>query len=201
MLNWKIIIPSYFILLFLTRYYEFFYIYQPLNTLTIETGYTPTMGSFISFNYFLKVILYSLKFMVVSCVIYAGIFLEGKTNKTDMASLKDIFLLVVSAEFVFILRDLIEIVDFTFINTKYTKEEFQNFSPLSLFSFSEIDSTSAFTYLLQTVNLFELGYIGVLTYGLKELQYSETRKAVVVASSSYGSLLFIWILIVTYFSI
>jgi hypothetical protein len=199
--NWKIIIPAYFVLLFLTRYYDFFFLFQPLKSVVVKDEFIPTLGSFTIYNYFLKVLLYSFKFFIISTVIYAGIFLEGKTNKTNMVSLKDVFLLVVLAEFIFFASDLTKIVHFTFINPEYTKEDFQNFYPFSLFSLLEIDSTSNFAYIFQTLNLFEVGYICSLIYGLKHLQYPDTTKAATVTISSYGSLLLVWLLVVTYFTL
>jgi hypothetical protein len=199
--NWKILLPTFFILLFLTRYYEFFYLYEPLKSVAVQNEYVPTFGSFALYNFFPKTLLYSSKFLLIACVVYGAIFLEGRTNKTNMVSLKDVFLLVVLAELIFFISDLTKIINFTFVNPAYTKEDFQTYYPLSLFSLLQIDRTSDFAYMFQTLNLFEAGYICALIYGLNQLQFRDIKKAATVAFLSYGGLLLIWILMVIYFGL
>jgi len=199
--NWKIIVISFLAILFLCKYYEFFYLYLPVRSLTKEGMSEQDIVSFTLFNFLFKVIFYFFKFATVSIILLAGIFLEGKKNKNEMASLKDIFILVMVAEFIFFGEDIIKIINFSFINPGYTMEDYQNFHPLSLFNLLEAESGSNYAYALQTVSLFELGYIICLIIGLKKLQYPNDLKAVSVTLSSYGGGLLIWVLIVTFFTL
>lgn len=197
--NWKIIIPSFFVILFLLRYYEFFYIYRPVQP--FDTGIEPTLATFTLYNYLLKVIFYGFKFLTISVILSAGIFLEGSKNKTEQASLKDLFLLTVLCEFVFFGQDLLKIANFSFINSVYTYEDYKTFFPLSLYDLLGTYPESNFAYAFQTLNLFEVLYVSFLILGLRKLQYPENMKAVSVTLSSYGGALFIWGLIMTFYSI
>lgn len=199
--NWKIVIPVYFTLLFLIRYYDFFYLYQPVRPVGMGGGYEPTFISFTLYNYALKVLFYVFKFLAIAVILTGGIFLEGNKNKTEMVSIKDLLLLAALTEFVFLTAEVTKIVYLTFILPNYTIDDYENFFPLSLFSLLGIDRSSNFAYLFQSLNLFELIYIISLIYGLKKLQYPDDMKAVPVTLFSYGSMLLIWILLVTYFTI
>lgn len=200
-INWKVLVPAFFIALFLCRYYEFFYLYLPVRSLTKEGMTEPTLFSFTMYNFSLKVIFYAFKFLTISVILTGGVFLEGKKNKEEMVSLKDLFLLVLLAEFVFFGQDVAKIINFTFIDTQYTMEDYQNFFPLSLYSALNMDSSSNVAYLLQTLNLFEVGYIGCLIAGLRSLQYPDVTKAASVTLASYGGMLFLWVLVVTYYTL
>lgn len=200
MKNWKILFPSFLILLLLFRYYDFFYIYIQVRQFTVK-GYDTTLGTFLAFNYLLKVIFYLFKLPMIALVLSAGIFLEGSKNKENIASFGNLLSLSLGAEFIYFLSDLFKIIYFTFINTNYSEQDYTNFHPLSLFSFLETDSSSSFANLFQTLNLFELGYIICLVAGLRKLQYPDLPKAATVTLYSYGGMLFLWVLITTYFSL
>ena len=195
----KIIIPTFFVLLFLLRYYDFFVLYQPVQP--FSTGFEPTLETFTLYNYLLRVILLAFKFLLIAIVLSAGIFLEGKINKNDLASLKDSVLLAVLSEYVYFLSDISKIFQFTFVNTYYTYEDCKDFSPLTLFDLLEIESGSNYAYFFQAINVFELSYIVCLILGLRKLQYAEGTKAFSVTLASYGGALMIWILTVTYFTL
>ena len=197
--NWKIIIPAFFVILFLLRYYDFFFVYRPVQP--FDTGMEPTLATFTLYNYLLKVIFYNFKFLTISVILSAGIFLEGSKNKTEQASLKDLFLLAVLSEFVFFAQDLLKIINFSFINSAYTYEDYKTFYPLSLYNLIGADPNSNFAYAFQTLNLFEAAYILCLILGLRKLQYPDDMKAVSVTISSYGGALFIWGLCMTFYSI
>ena len=199
--NWKIVIPGFFILLFLVRYYDFFYLYQPVRSIGMGGGYEPTLSSFSLYNYALKVLFYVSKFLAIAVILTGGIFLEGNKNKTEMVSIKDLLLLAALAEFVFLAANITKIVYLTFILPNYTIDDYENFFPFSLFNLLGTDRSSNFAYLFQALNLFELGYVIILIYGLRKLQYPNDMKAVSVTLFSYGSMLLIWILLVTYFTI
>lgn len=196
----RLLIPIlFFIALFIIRYYDFFYLYLPVRVYSMGGSYEPTLTSFLVYNYLLKIFLIGLKFLTVASVLAAGIFLEGKVNKTEMVGFRDLLVLAILAEFVLLGSDLTKIIHFTFINPSYDLEQYESFFPLSLFNALSVDGASEFAYVLQTLNLFEAAYIAVLIWGLRRLQYPQGLKAVEVTLFSYGSLLVIWMLIMTYF--
>ncbi len=200
MINWKILIPSFLFMLFLLRYYDFFYLYLPVRVFALS-GAEPSLGNFLAYNYLLRVLFYLFKFPLIAAILSAGIFLEGNKNKEEIASFTELILLAVIAESVYFLSDIYKIVDFTFINPNYSLEDYTHFYPLSLFSLLETSASSSFKYLFQTLNIFELGYIACLIVGLRSLQYPIGSKAVSVTLFSYGGLLLTWALIMTFISL
>jgi hypothetical protein len=199
--NWKISLPAFFILLFLIKYYDFFYIYLPVRSFTMGSDFDPTLASFSLYNYFFKVLFYLGKFLIVAGILSAGIFLEGKENKEKMASLGQLFLLAMTSEYILLAADLVKIIDYSFFFMHYTEQEYLHYYPLSLFSFLVADPDTPFATLLQVINVFEIGYTIFLAIGLSRFQYPEKTKAILVTLYSYGSMLAVWILIITYFKI
>jgi len=199
MSNWKIIVPAFFVTLFLLRYYDFFFVYRPVQP--FDTGIEPTIATFALYNYLLKVIFYGFKFLTISVILSAGIFLEGSKNKTEQATLKELFLLAILSEFAYLLQDIYKIVNFSFVNSVYTYEDYKAFFPLSLYNLLGTEADSNFAYAFQTVNIFEVVYIVSLVIGLKRLQYPDSQKAILVTLASYGGALFIYVLIMTFYSI
>lgn len=197
--EWRFILSAFFIILYLVSYYNYFFIYHPVQP--PPYNHKPTLGLFTLYNYTFKVLFYSGKFILIALILSAGIFLEGSKNKTEQASLKDLFLLAVLSEFVFFGQDLLKIANFTFINIDYTYEDYKTFFPFSLYDLLGTDSESNFAYAFQTLNMFEVAYISCLILGLRKLQYPDNMKAVSVTLSSYGGALFIWGLIMTFYSI
>lgn len=197
--EWKFIIPLFFIILYLISYYNYFFIYHPVQPPPFNQN--PTVSLFTLYNYTFKVLFYSGKFILIALILSAGIFLEGSKNKTEQASLKDLLLLAVLSEFVFFVQDLLKIVNFSFINSAYTYEDYKCFYPLSLYDLLGTSPESNFAYVFQTFNLFEAAYIFCLILGLRRLQYPEGMKSVSVTLSAYGGALFIWVLIMTFYSI
>lgn len=173
--------------------------YRPVQP--FDTGIEPTLATFALYNYLFKFSFYGFKFLTISVILSTGIFLEGSKNKTEQASLKDLFLLAVLSEFIFFGQDLLKIANFSFINIDYTYEDYKTFFPFSLYDLLGTDSESNFAYAFQTLNQFEAAYISCLILGLRKLQYPDNMKAVPVTLSSYGGALLIWSLIMTFYSI
>ncbi|GCC51375.1 hypothetical protein SanaruYs_16000 [Chryseotalea sanaruensis] len=199
--NWKITLPLFLLLLFITRYYDFFYLYLPVRSFTLGGDYEPTMYSFVIYNYLLKLLFYIFKFLIIAIILSGGIFLEGNTNKTQIASLKELISLAILGEFVFFIEYLTKFIYLTFIYTEYRLIDYENFYLFSLYKLFDIESTSNLAFLFQTLNIFECGYIIVLIYGMYILQFTNIKKSALVVLYSYGSMLVIWILVMTYFKL
>jgi len=189
----RFLIPAFFLLIFLIRYYDFFFLYQPVTISFVEIQ-PPTLESFIVFNYFLKVLFYSFKFLFVSILVFAGIFFVDDNRD----HFKEVFSIVLVSEFVFIVGDIYKIVYFTFFATDYTEVGYMDFFPLSLYSIFPTDSNSL-NYLVRSLNFFEVAYILSLIWGL---HYTKcTNRPATVVLSSYGIFLLVWISAVLLFKI
>ncbi|MBR10771.1 MAG: hypothetical protein CMP48_24205 [Rickettsiales bacterium] len=148
-------------------------------------------------GYLLLPVIYLLKFSMLSIWILVGIiFFSYKT------SFKKIFHLVIVSEFVFLIPAFIKVVWFGLIHTDFTLEELSYFTPLSvanLFDLQQLDPW--WVYPLQSINLFELIYILVLAFGIRnliKLDYSEALKFTIPV---YGSGLIIWIVFVSFLTL
>lgn len=201
MINWRIVLPGFLIIVFLVRYYDFFYLYLPVRTFNIGGKYESSISSFALYNYSLKLLYYFIKFLIISSALYAGIFLEGNKNKDRIVSFADLYLLAVAAEFVFLSADVVKIFDFTFFNVDYDDQAYLNYYPLSLFSLFDTDADSVQANLFRSISIFEVIYILTLGSGLKRLQYQENLKGFTVAAYSYGSILAIWLIVTTYLKV
>lgn len=83
-----------------------------------------------------------------------------------------------------------------------TMEYIQLFSPLSLinlFNYNEIDQWAS--YILQTINLFELIYIFFLSYLIMKNFNVNFKKSLELVITTYGLGLIIWIMFITFLSL
>jgi hypothetical protein len=198
MTNWRVTLPGFFILLFLIKYYDFFYLYLSVRSFTMGSEYEPTIASFALYNYVFKVIFYLGKFLIIAGVLNTGILLESNRNSEQIVSFGKLFLIAIAAEYFLLAIDAVKILDFTFFSTNYTEQDYLNYYPLSLFSLLDISVNSFLAPLLQTINLFEAAYVIFLANALGRFQYPERTRAIRVTIYSYGSMLLIWVLMITY---
>lgn len=188
---------GFFCCLFLIRYYNFFHIVLPVREF-VPSGSEPTISTFLIYNFGLSVFYYLIKFVIVGAILTTGLFL----NKThhDKANFGQLFTLGVSAEFIFLLSDLVKSIYFTFIATQYTELQFANLYPLSIFNLIDSD-LGVLTYAFQILNGFEFLYFLYLARGISILIQSSFKEALGIVLYSYGSLLILWVLIMTYFNL
>ena len=133
-----------------------------------------------------------IKLLVIGLILYTALnLLECPVR------FKKVFGIVVNAEFIFLLPAAIKIIWFHFYGNTFTLDQWHKFYPLSalsLFPSAPADTT----YLLQTLNIFEVGYWFILGYGIyrvTDLDYDRSLRVVVI---SYLPSLFIWIAIVSF---
>jgi hypothetical protein len=101
------------------------------------------------------------------------------------------------AEFIFFIPAIIKIIWFPGYHPGSTLTEWHRFYALSALSLCP-GAPADYSYALQTLNLFEVGYWFLLGYGVSKatsLNYDLSLRLVVV---SYLPLLFIWIALVTF---
>lgn len=137
---------------------------------------------FIALNIFLKTITVSL-IMFVYCVF----------QKTAL-NFKKIFVIVITAEYIFLLPIIYEIVFFNYFKLDYSYSNIKNFSSLSLLNlFDNYTFEPWYIYPLQTFNLFELAYVVFLGYQMAKLTKSTPDQGFFMVVSSYVPALILWI--------
>ncbi len=150
-------------------------------------------------GYIFAPLILTLKFIIISVVIYSGIFLCDLQNKI---SFKNIFGIVIASEIIYLFAGIIKLLWFIFFVPIYDLNDLQFFFPLSLsclFSWSEVDKF--WTPALQNLNLFQIGYILLLSTGIflkSDIPKNYAEKAVMI---SYIPGLVFWIALLMFLSV
>jgi len=158
-------------------------------------------------SYFIIPVLLLIKTALVASILYIGTFFYSKTKVT----FKQLWDIVVKAEFVFLLVGVLKIIWFYFFQTSYTLEDLQYFYPLSILNIVGYKGLDAwFIYPLQTLNLFELAYWLILAYYISKIA-SPTKNfegnnykmdfGLKIVATSYGSALLLWVVVVMFFTL
>ncbi|MEM6737497.1 MAG: hypothetical protein AAF620_15660 [Bacteroidota bacterium] len=148
-------------------------------------------------NYLIVPIIYIIKFTLITLWILSATILFGYKN-----TFKEIFRVVIIAEFVWLIPSFITLIWFGFIDTDYNLLDVQYFKPLSLLNFfdaSQVENWLIFP--LQSLNLFEIAYMFVLAIGIKKILKKDYREALNFTIPVYGSALVTWIVFITFLNI
>lgn len=148
-----------------------------------------------------------LKTILVASVLYIGTFFYSKVKVT----FKQLWDVVVKAEFLFLLVGVCKIIWFYFFQTTYTLEDLQYFYPLSALNIIGYKGLEPwFIYPLQTLNVFEVAYWFILAYYISRLA-SPTKNVsdykpdldfgLKIVIASYGSALLLWVVVVMFFTL
>lgn len=149
-------------------------------------------------SYFFIPILLFIKTSLIATVLYIGNFFLSNLSVT----LKQLWLFVLNAEFVFVFVPLFKITWFYFFQTNYTLEDIQYFYPLSALNIiGYIGLTPWFIYPLQTLNLFELAYIIYLAYQIGTLTKTNADTGLKIVAFSYVPALLLWVTVVMFFTL
>lgn len=138
-----------------------------------------------------------IKISLISIVLFIGIFLsESKIQ------FKQLFQIVIKAEFIFLLALCFKTIKFYLFERDYSITDLTNYMPLSLESlFGYKNFEVWYIYPMQTANLFEVAYWIILIALLsKALQLPKNRTFMIVASS-YGASLLLWVLGIVFITI
>jgi len=149
-------------------------------------------------GYLMVPIICLLKCSLVAVSLTLGIFfINGRFEFKKMLDAS------VRAEFVFLLPVVIKLLWFLFIQTSYTLQDFQYFSPLSALNIFDAQTLEPWlVYPLQVLNVFELIYWITLAYFLsKELPELDINRSMTVVMSSYGTGLVIWVALVMFLTL
>lgn len=160
-----------------------------------------------SLSYAVVPLLIIIKTTLVASVLYIGTFFYSKTKVT----FKQLWHIVIKAEFVFLGVGVLKIIWFYFFQTTYTLEDLQYFYPLSALNIVGYKGLESwFIYPLQTINLFELAYWLLLSYFIGKIA-SPTKNGIIskypvdfglkIVATSYGSALLLWVVVVMFFTL
>lgn len=175
------------------------------NTYSEQLSYERSMELFEGLKkyswigYALIPVVLLIKFSLISIIIYSGIYFCDLHEKI---SLRKVFGVVIASEIVFLLASLAKFLWFCFFAGNYDLNDMNFFYPLSLgnlFSQSEVDKIWIFP--LQILNIFQIIYILLLSYGLyvqTGIQQAKAEKAVLV---SYLPGLVIWVTLIMFLTI
>ncbi|MBS1558103.1 MAG: hypothetical protein JST69_05190 [Bacteroidetes bacterium] len=136
---------------------------------------------------------YVWKFTVIGFVLWVGCFLFGYR-----ITFSQCWSVVMAAEFVFILPDLIKIGWFFFVHTDPSLAEVQSFYPLSLMNFFDPYTIGKrYAYPLRALSVFEVLYVLVLVRGVNfySFQIHKQRSATWwIVSCSYVLIFLLWLI-------
>lgn len=148
-------------------------------------------------GYLAVIILLLLKISIIAAIIDVGCFFFGKEIKY-----KNLFNIVLKAEFVFLLVIVFKTSWFYFFQTEYNLEDLQYFYPLSALNIIGYEGLQPwFVYPFQVLNLFELFYWFILSYLIGNELNENTDKGFSIVASSYGVSLLIWVVGVMFFTL
>ena len=149
------------------------------------------------FSVLFSILLFTLKGIIVSSVLFIGLFFE---DLHKLIRVGDLFKIAVYSECILVIAGLVKIIVVTAGDFSY--DFFVRYYPLSLlslFDYSEINEL--FLYPLQLANVFELAYIFLLIYFLKEEIEIPFFKSFKIVGSSYGAALICWVVFIMFFTL
>ena len=119
--------------------------------------------------------------------------------KTDF---KEVLNIILKVEFVFLSIPIIKLIWFYFFQTNYTLEDIQYFYPLSALNIIGYKGLESWLiYPLQTLNVFELAYIIILSYQIGTVTKTNADTGLKIVGSSYIPALLLWVTIVMFFTL
>jgi hypothetical protein len=136
--------------------------------------------------------IYLWKFTVIGFVLWVGCFLFGYR-----ITFSQCWSVVMAAEFVFVLPELIKIVWFLFVKTDPSLDEVQAFYPLSLMNFFDHHAIpKRYAYPLRALSVFEVLYVLVMVRGVNHYSFKIHKQQSAtwwIVSTSYIAIFLLWL--------
>ena len=149
-------------------------------------------------GYFTLPIIYMIKIMLIASTMYGVKIMVGKIFQ---ASFREISLVVIKADMIFLIPAIIKITWFTFYPA-HTLEEIQYFMPGSVFQlFANQEIVPWLVYPLQAFSIWEVGFWLILAFELKEFFNNDFGRSFQNVMLSYGSGFLVWIVFVVFLTI
>ena len=149
-------------------------------------------------SYVIFTILIIIKSTLIASVLYVGMFYKSKLT----ATFKQLYTVIIKAEFVFLLVPVFKLFWFFFFQTNYNLEDLQYFYPLSALNIIGYKGLDPWLlYPLQTLNLFELAYIIYLSYQIGKLTQTNADTGLKIVGYSYVPALILWVCVVMFLTL
>jgi len=145
-------------------------------------------------DYLLTPVLLTFKVSYTTICISIGIILSNIEFK-----FKTIFKVALLAEVVFVIGQILHIVNLSFHSGTLTLETVSNYYPLSVLSYFGAENVVQWLqYPLQTLNLFEVVYMVVIGWLLSKQWKEDFMESLAVVVPSYATGLLLWLVFVTF---
>jgi hypothetical protein len=134
--------------------------------------------------------IYLWKFTVIAFVIWVGCFMYGyRVTYTQCWGV------VIGAEFVFLIPEVIKIIWFMTVELDPTYNEIREFYPLALIHFADYsEMDKRYAYPLRALNVFEIIYWFLLVSGIHHFARKEKKIVWLIVACSYILIFFLWLL-------
>ena len=150
-------------------------------------------------SYVLSPVILLIKFSLISLVLYIGIIFHNLQYKVPLGS---VYRVVVASDIIFLLASLTKIFWFYIFAGNYDLNDISFFYPLSLINiFKAAEVEKIWIYPMQTVNLFHIVYLLLLSYGLKNICKIEKYDSDKIVLLSYLPGLVLWVTLIMFLSI
>ncbi len=134
-------------------------------------------------------LVYLWKFLVIAFVIWIGCFMFGYR-----VTYSQCWGVVIAAEYVFLIPEIMKILWFMFVETDPTLNDISGFYPLSLINFVDIETLDKrWAYPLRALNVFEIIYWFLLVGGIHHHARKEKRYVWIIVACSYILIFFLWL--------
>ncbi len=133
--------------------------------------------------------IYLWKFTVIGFVLWVGCFMFG-----FRITFSQCWGVVMAAEFIFLIPEVLKIGWFMFFQTDPTLPEIRAFYPFSMMNFFDYtDIEKKYSYPLRAISIFEIFYILVMVNGVHFYAKREKSAAWWIVSTSYILIFILWL--------
>ena len=148
------------------------------------------LKSINALKYFSIPFVYAWKFTVIAFVIWVGCFMYGYR-----VTYSQCWSVVIGAEFIFLIPEIIKIIWFMFIESDPNYHDIRAFYPLSLMHFFDYFSIDKqWAYPLRSLNVWEILYWFMLVAGIHHHARKDKKIVWLIVACSYILLFFLWLL-------
>jgi hypothetical protein len=134
--------------------------------------------------------IYLWKFTVIAFVIWVGCFMFGYR-----VTYSQCWGVVIGAEYIFLIPEILKILWFMFIQTDPTYQDISAFYPFSLIQIVDFDALDKrWAYPLRALNLFEIVYWFLLVAGVHHYARKDKKYVWIIVACSYIFIFFLWLL-------
>lgn len=133
--------------------------------------------------------IYLWKFTVIAFVVWVGCFMFGYR-----VTYLQCWGVVISAEYIFLVPELIKIAWFMAVETDPTYNEIRGFYPLSAIHFVDYDMIDKrWAYPLRAINVFEIIYWVLLVEGIHHYARKDKKYVWIIVACSYILIFVLWL--------